>query len=645
MFEFTSSQVKLTEAAFPLRYPFLWFKSNFYIIIEKEKGLWYNGVKATTEGRNMPESLLKTNTKSSNWEILHPCTVASETAEDHTPHIKPDKVNFMLSSGKTVQIGVECFYLSEPILWSSDNEAVATVDENGNVTGHARGDAIITATSGTISVFCRASVAYEGQNPILPPSWGLYICDPEPYVIDGRMYIFGSKDRPMKLEPDGSKGYCASEYNIIYSDDMINWTDVGVTLTLEDIPPQYRGGSRLWGPSCLFKARAEGSVKDKYYIIANTNSYSSGMVLFEADSPIGPFSNPKPMTMDGKVIGNLDPGVLVDDDGKAYFAYQHNGYNFSICQLDPADFSKLLSNTAVDVTDVFKAGNPNAWPDEGQSLRKRGNTYYYLNMLNWQPNNANRIPVKMAYLIADAPLGPWRYGGVIIDTYHYLDSTNIQGSFAELNGQWYVCYHMPTPDPSSSRYCWVDPITFNEDGTIQQIVPTSSGPKGFFRAGETIHSSSGVHYSGGRGDKRIVQRYNGDLQRWWDEAFRFTDYPETWYTTAGQFIGYRYMDFTADIRSFTVTARTVAEGAMINVYQGAKKGSRNDAAGDAIAQPSKDGPSGALIASVQLPNTNGHYQVFTVPATVTEVGTHSFYLVLDAAPKQGNVYIDTMCFQ
>ncbi len=563
----------------------------------------------------------------------HVTTKTSRTDGETIPYLKLDKVNFMTDHGETVPIVAEAFGLREPIVWRSDNEAVAVVDGAGNVTALSRGDAIITAVSGEIGASCRVSVDYEGQNPILPPSWGLYICDPEPYVIDGRMYIFGSKDRPMSAEPNGTAGYCASEYNIIYTDDMIHWTDAGVTLTLEDIPPQYRGGNRLWGPSCLFKGREKDREQEKYYFIANTNSYSSGMVLFEADSPLEPFTNPRPMTMDGTVIGNLDPGVLADEDGSVYFAYQHDGYHFSVCRLDPSDFSRLLSDTAVEVTDVFKNGNPDAWPDEGQSLKRRGNTYYYLNMLNWQPNNNHRIPVKMAYLMAEHPLGPWRYGGVIIDTYSYLDSSNIQGAFAELNGQWYVSYHLPTPDASSSRYCWIDPICFNEDGTIRQIMPTSSGPKGHFRAGERIQSSSGVHFSGGRGDKRIVQRYTGDLRRWWEEDFQFTDYPEVWYSAEGQYIGYRWMEFTADIRTVVVTARTEGNGAVLKIYSGAEKGSESD------------DPEGVPIAEVELPDTKGDYREFTVPAVIATEGIRSFYVVLDTAPERGEVYVDSLCFR
>jgi len=174
-------------------------------------------------------------------------------------------------------------------------------------------------------------------------------------------------------------------------------------------------------------------------------------------------------------------------------------------------------------------------------------------------------------------------------------------------------------------------------------VPTSSGPKGHFRVGEIIQASSGVHYSGGRGDKRIVQRYEGDLQRWWEDDFRFTDYPETWYNEAGRFIGYGYMEFTPDTRTFTVKARTKSNGGVLKIYQGAKKGSDKDAPGDTMAQISKDGPT-PLLATVHLPDTNNQYEVFTVPAAVTECGIHAFYVVLDTVPKKGNVYIDVMCF-
>lgn len=550
--------------------------------------------------------------------------------------IKLDKVAFMTNRGKSVKINAQLINAVGKIKWSSDNKSVATVNGSGRVKAKSAGDAIITAMCDTLMATCRVSVDFEGQNPPLPPSWGLYICDPEPYVIDGRMYIYGSRDCPMSIESDGSLGYCSKDYHVIYSDDLINWTDAGVTLRLDDIPANMRnGGDRLWGPSNIFKSPTE---KDKYYFIANTNSYTSGMVLFESPTPTGPFTNPKLITMNGVPLDNLDPGVLVDDDGKVYFSYQYpaNEYNFAICQLDPNDYSQVLPETVRDVTNVFRDAT-DEWPDEGVSLKKHGNLYYYICMLTHQPNNINRIPVKMAYLIAEDPLGPWRYGGKIIDTYNYLNSSNIQGAFAEFKGKWYVSYHVPTSDGTMSRYNWLDPITFNSDGTIRQIEMTSSGAKGNFEILDKIQSSSGVHFSGGRGDNRIKQRYTGDLSKWWLPNFEFIDYPETWYNNASDFIGYRYMKFNTSINQFQIRVKSNSHGGILKLYLGAQKGSIDDGP--------HDGPTGEAVAILDVPNTNGTYQTFTIPAKIVKDGIYSFYLKLDTAPTDGAVYVDWMRFK
>ena len=47
----------------------------------------------------------------------------------------------------------------ESYTWSSDNEAVATVDENGTVTAVAAGEAVISVTDGANTVQCAVQVA------------------------------------------------------------------------------------------------------------------------------------------------------------------------------------------------------------------------------------------------------------------------------------------------------------------------------------------------------------------------------------------------------------------------------------------------------------------------------------------------------
>lgn len=66
-----------------------------------------------------------------------------------------------LARGKTVQLSVEINPDNVPdsyVQWSSDNEKVATVDENGKVKAKKVGKATITATAGNCSVSCTIRV-------------------------------------------------------------------------------------------------------------------------------------------------------------------------------------------------------------------------------------------------------------------------------------------------------------------------------------------------------------------------------------------------------------------------------------------------------------------------------------------------------
>ena len=97
-------------------------------------------------------------------------------------------------------------------------------------------------------------------NPILPLD--KYIPDGEPHVFDGRMYIFGSRDVTNGFLPNGERDFCSTDYHVIYSDDLIHWTDAGVSISIDSIPAEIRGNTRrLWAPD-VFKSPTE---KDKYY--------------------------------------------------------------------------------------------------------------------------------------------------------------------------------------------------------------------------------------------------------------------------------------------------------------------------------------------------------------------------------------------
>lgn len=84
------------------------------------------------------------------------------TVENLMVGLKIDKNLVSIDKDQTIQLNVQKDPIdttnTDPIIWSSSNENVATVDENGVVTGVGNGRATITATCGEFEVICDATV-------------------------------------------------------------------------------------------------------------------------------------------------------------------------------------------------------------------------------------------------------------------------------------------------------------------------------------------------------------------------------------------------------------------------------------------------------------------------------------------------------
>jgi uncharacterized protein YjdB len=74
-----------------------------------------------------------------------------------------DKSTISLEKGKTDTITATVTGSTDSVTWTSSNEAVATVDANGKVTGVAAGTATITAKVGGKSATCRVIVTATGE--------------------------------------------------------------------------------------------------------------------------------------------------------------------------------------------------------------------------------------------------------------------------------------------------------------------------------------------------------------------------------------------------------------------------------------------------------------------------------------------------
>lgn len=111
--------------------------------------------------------------------------------------------------------------------------------------------------------------------------------------------------------------------------------------------------------------------------------------------------------------------------------------------------------------------------EEGPWFYKRGEHYYMIYA-------ANGIPERIDYSMADSPLGPWEYKGMIMDD--NVDGKGT-GSFTnhpgviDYKGHSYLFYHTgKLPDGGGyHRSVAVEEIYYNEDGTIEPVDFTDDG--------------------------------------------------------------------------------------------------------------------------------------------------------------------------
>lgn len=291
-------------------------------------------------------------------------------------------------------------------------------------------------------------------NPYLP-NWE-YIPDGEPRVFGDRIYVYGSHDRKDSID------FCDYKLKVWSApvSDPTKWVCHG------DIFRSRDGHDSLsdvdWTDELLF---APDVVErgGKYYLYAYIVN-AKGCVAV-ADSPEGPFrllSRYKydiPNHYDNGTF--IDPGVLVDDDGRVYI---YCGYQGSyMCELKDNMYEAVPGSYKLDII-------PTAEPHrffEACSPRRINGTYYLI----YSPQRGSCLD----YATSDSPTGPFTYRGTIIDNGIDFPGGNDHGSVCCINGQWYIFYHRMTNGTIMSRRGCVERIEILPDGTIPQVEMTSLG--------------------------------------------------------------------------------------------------------------------------------------------------------------------------
>ena len=314
-------------------------------------------------------------------------------------------------------------------------------------------------------------------NPYMP-LWE-HIPDGEPYVFEDtdqpgkyRVYVYGSHD-------DLITEYCGRD-QVVWSasvDSLNNWRYDGIILVVDknrNGEPFDSAGTAdvLYAPDVTLVTDKNG--KKTYYLFPNDQTGMRNGLIAKSDRPDGPFkvcnwNAENPNGVDG--VLQFDPAVFVDDDGRVYGYW---GFERSYAaEFDPTTMATVKPGTKV-VEDMISGRNqPGRFKFfEASSIRKIKDKYVFI-YSRFNEDGEFGLPSSnytLAYCYGDSPLGPWTYGGTIIDgrarekdeqgnvIASATPDGNTHGSICEINGQWYVFYHRQTGTDEYSRQAMVAPI-------------------------------------------------------------------------------------------------------------------------------------------------------------------------------------------
>ena len=355
----------------------------------------------------------------------------------------------------------------------------------------------------TLLVF--AALAANAQNPYLP-LWE--------HVPDGEPRVFEDPDNPGKL-----RAYIIGSHDVNYSaycgpdirmwsapvEDLSQWRDEGPIFTW------YVDGQwdTMYAPDLVCTIdRATG--KKTYWLYPHSRGWRRTPMVCKGDRPNGPFT-PVNLTEDGRqcLPGSLidfDPSVFIEnitdkkdkDYNIGYRAYVFYGFQHSTAvELDqktmyskregtepidpfiPASSAdgRLLDKAGSEYKALYEGQNPLDFNFfEASSIRQVGNKYVMVfSGYSGKEYGLGNTNSALRYAYGDSPLGPWRSGGVLVDSRGVvvgqdgskLITTNFghntHGSIQEINGQWYVFYHRPPRGFGNARQAMVAPVKIEWD--------------------------------------------------------------------------------------------------------------------------------------------------------------------------------------
>lgn len=290
------------------------------------------------------------------------------------------------------------------------------------------------------------------------PVFNGWYADPEGAIFDDQYWIF-----PTFSAPYGEQVFM----DAFSSPDLINWEKHERII---DTAAVAWADSAMWAPSI--------TKKDSQYFLffaANDiqeNEQVGGIGIGVSDEAGGPYKDYLGEPLLSKFHNGaqpIDQFVFRDKDGQYYMIYGGWGHcNITKLNDDFTGFEPFEDGT------VFKEITPEGYV-EGSFMFVRNDKYYFM----WSEGGWGGPNYRVAYAIADSPLGPFERIGVVLEQDSSVATGAGHHSVIEVaeTDEWYIVYHrrpLGETDPNH-RVTSIDEMTFDENGHIEPVEITFEG--------------------------------------------------------------------------------------------------------------------------------------------------------------------------
>jgi beta-xylosidase len=286
-------------------------------------------------------------------------------------------------------------------------------------------------------------------NPIISHK---YTCDPTALVYNDKVYLYTGHDEA----PPGTIGYVMNDWLCFSSSNLVEWNEHPLPLKATDF---------RWAKGDAYASKIIQKQEKFYWYVAISPSAGNGKAIGVAVSsdPTGSFHDERgsalithdmlPPTDNEKA--NLDPSVLLDDDGQAYIFWGNgNCYHARLKE------NMMELDGPVNIIDL-----PNF--EEGIHIHKR-NGWYYLSY-------GYGMPEKVAYAMSRSINGPWEFKGILNEIAGNCQTN--RPCILDFKGKSYFIYHNGALSDGGShrRSVCIDYLYYNSDGSMKRVIMSSEG--------------------------------------------------------------------------------------------------------------------------------------------------------------------------